>query len=76
MSSEAFVVTKYRCSRCLKITCTVESIYILKENIHSQLDDTKVLNELNFQRTSNVKKVKEKELNTCIIRLLGALQFK
>ena len=30
---------------------------------------TKVLNELNFQRISNVEKVKEKELNTCIIRL-------
>ena len=67
MPCEAFIVTKYRFNRVINITCTVHSIYMLKENIYSQLYYTKLLNECNFQHTSNVAKVKEKDLNTCII---------
>ena len=38
---------------------------MLKKIIHSQLYYTKLLNE--FQHNRNADKVKEKELNTCII---------
>ena len=40
---------------------------ILKVNIYSHLYYTKMLNEYKFQHTRNADKVKEKELNTCII---------
>ena len=74
VSSIAFVVLKYWCSRCLNMTSTVYSMYMLKENIYSQLFYTKVLNEWKFQLTSNAGKVKETELNTCII-IQGTSEF-
>ena len=40
---------------------------MLKENIYSKLYYTKELNEWKFQHRSNADKVKQKELNTCII---------
>ena len=45
----------------------VSNIYVLKENIYSQLYYTKVLNECSLQHTSNAHKVRVIELNTCII---------
>ena len=45
----------------------VSDIYVLKENIYSQLYYTKVLNECSLQHTSNAHKVRVIELNTCII---------
>ena len=44
---------------------------MFKENIYSQLNYTKLLNERKFQHAINDDRVKEKELNTHII-----LQFK